>query len=111
MTTTSLLTFKNERTIAKEKLAQDLRTALDDADELLKLTVGQAGDRIADVRNRLQDSLTRARGQIEHIQSDVTAGTRSMVSEAEACVRENPWKSLCAAAVSGLVLGMLVGRL
>lgn len=110
MTTTSSLTFKNDRRIAKEKLANDLRTALDDADELLKLTAAQAGERLADVRGRLQQSLAKARGQLEHIQADVSAATRSMVSAAETCVQENPWKSLGGVAVAAFVLGMLIAR-
>lgn len=114
MTITSLLTLKNDRMLAKERLARDLRMALDDAEELLTLTSAQAGERVADVRGRLHDSIAKAREEVEHLRAEASEVAHSMASAAEQCVRESPWKSLGAAvatgAVTGLLLGMMIGR-
>jgi ElaB/YqjD/DUF883 family membrane-anchored ribosome-binding protein len=110
MTDPSLLTYKDARAIAKETLLRDLRTAFDDADVLLELTAAQAGERIADMRGRLQRSLATARGQIEEMQKGVSTASRSMISTAETCMHESPWKTLGAVAITSFVLGFLVGR-
>jgi ElaB/YqjD/DUF883 family membrane-anchored ribosome-binding protein len=114
MSTTFPFTFTDDRTLAKDKLARDLRAVLDDAEELLALTAAQAGEQLADVRGRLHESVTKARERIGHLQADSAEMARSMASVAEQCVRESPWKSLGAAlatgAVTGLLIGMVIGR-
>jgi ElaB/YqjD/DUF883 family membrane-anchored ribosome-binding protein len=114
MSTTFPLIVTNDRKIAKDKLVGDLRTVVDDAEELLALTAAQAGEELADVRGRLHESVTKARERIEHLQADSAAMARSMASAAVQCVRESPWKSLGAAvatgALTGLLIGMLIGR-
>lgn len=107
MTTTSL----HDRTTASKRLARDLRAFLDDAEELLALTAAQAGDRVADVRERLRKSLEKAREQVEDIGAEATEIAHAMSSAAEQRVRENPWKSLGAAAATGAVTGLLIGML
>lgn len=114
MTTTSLPDVGNECTTAREKIARDVRGVLDDAEELLTLTAAQTGERVADVRGRLRDSLQTARERVEDLRAEAAEAAHSISSAAERCVRENPWKSLgavaAAGAVAGVVIGMLIGR-
>lgn len=114
MTNTSATSIEKDGATARQKLARDLRLLLDDAEELLKLTAAQAGERVADVRARVQESLKKARGQVEDLGAEAAELAQSASSAAERCVRENPWKSLGAAAatgaIAGLVIGLLIGR-
>jgi ElaB/YqjD/DUF883 family membrane-anchored ribosome-binding protein len=110
-TTPPSISYENASAIAREKLARDLGTALDDAEELLRLTAAQTGERFDDVRGRLSESLARARRQIVGAQAELSAATRSMAAAAENCVRAHPWRSLGAASAAGAAAGLLLGML
>ena len=43
--------------VTKDKLAADLRVVIDDAEELLKATASQAGDKVAAARVKIQESV------------------------------------------------------
>ena len=51
----------NDSQVTKDKLVSDFKAVVADTEELLKLTAGQAGDKVADVRVRLTDKLTSAK--------------------------------------------------
>ena len=55
--------------ILTQKIKQDLEAVIDDAEELLKATASQTGERIEKVRARAQDSLRAARVRL----ADATA--------------------------------------
>ena len=44
----------------KEKLVQDFRSVVADAEELLRATAGQAGEKVAAARERIQENLVAA---------------------------------------------------
>lgn len=57
--------------ISKEKLMDDLRTVVADAEELLKATANQTGERIAAARVRAGDSLQAAKTRLSNAQEAV----------------------------------------
>src|SRR5215217_2049005 len=57
----------------RDKLVQDMRTVISDAEDLLRATANQAGEKIAVARERIQDSLHQAKVKL---------------AEADAIVRE-----------------------
>ena len=63
--------------MAKQKLAKDLRTTIDDVEELLRLTAGQVGERMGEVRNRLQSSLTESKAHLTHLQTEARSSAES----------------------------------
>jgi len=46
--------------VTKDKLVSDFKAVVADTEELLKLTAGQAGDKVADVRVRTSATLSPA---------------------------------------------------
>lgn len=96
--------------MARQKLAQDLRTTIDDVEELLRLTAGQVGERMIEVRNRLQDSLAGSRAHLQSLQADALERGRQASAEVEHYVQDNPWKALGIAALAGLIIGALLRR-
>jgi ElaB/YqjD/DUF883 family membrane-anchored ribosome-binding protein len=84
---------------ASDKLMQDLRAVMVDAEELLKATAGQTGERIEKVRARAEQSVRNARERVQ------AAG-----QEVNDRVQENPWTAIGVAAAVGLVVGMMLGR-
>ena len=84
---------------ASDKLMQDLRAVMVDAEELLKATAGQTGERIEKVRARAEQSVSKARERLQ------AAG-----QEVNDRVHDNPWTAVGVAAGVGLVVGMILGR-
>ncbi len=99
-----------ENEISKEKLMQDLRVVVADAEELLRATAGQAGEKISEVRDRIQDNLISAKENLAAAQESVVAKTKQAARVTDEYVHENPWKAVGIAAGVGLVVGMLISR-
>lgn len=99
-----------EGEVSKEKLMQDLRVVVSDAEELLRATAGQAGDKVASARERIQESLAAARERLVAAEHAVVEKTKQAAKATDEYVHENPWKSVGIAAGVGLVIGMLISR-
>ena len=95
---------------ARDSLARNLRAALDDAEELVRLTTEQAGDQIAAARSRVQASVAKARSELERVQSEAAQRTRQAVTEVDDYVHSHPWQSTALAGVLSAVIGVLIAR-
>ena len=95
---------------SQERLAHDFNTVLDDAQELLRHTAGEAGKGYADARERLQQSVEAARHGVETMEVAVLDSARQAVRSASSEVRRHPWASIGAGAAAGLLLGLLISR-
>jgi ElaB/YqjD/DUF883 family membrane-anchored ribosome-binding protein len=96
--------------ISKEKLVQDLRVVVADAEDLLRATAGQAGEKVSAARERIQENLAAAKERLAVAQENMIAKTRQAASVTDEYVHENPWKAVGIAAGAGLVIGMLISR-
>jgi ElaB/YqjD/DUF883 family membrane-anchored ribosome-binding protein len=99
-----------ENEISKEKLMQDLRVVVADAEELLRATAGQAGEKMSAARERIQENLAAAKQRLAAAQDAVVAKTKEAAKVTDEYVHENPWKAVGIAAGVGLVIGMLISR-
>ena len=97
-----------ENEVSKEKLMQDLRVVVADAEELLRATAGQAGEKVSAARERIQENLAKQRLAVA--QDAVVARTKEAAKVTDEYVHENPWKAVGIAAGVGLVIGMLISR-
>ena len=101
----------NDVTAAQtDKLMADLRLVVSDAEELLRSTAGQAGEGAAELRDRVQASLVRARAGLADAQDAALSRARAAGRAADDYVHDNPWRSIGIAAGFGLVVGLLIGR-
>lgn len=96
--------------VSKEKLVQDLRTVVSDAEELLRATAGQAGEKVNEARARIQENLAAAKERLAVAQENMVARTKQAASATDEYVHENPWKAVGIAAGAGLIVGMLISR-
>ncbi len=94
----------------KDKLVTDFRLVVADAEELLKMTANQAGDRMAEVRARVQDHLHGAKQKLAEAESALRDKTREAARATDDYVHENPWRAISIAAGMGLLIGLLIGR-
>ena len=100
----------NDAQVTKDKLVSDFKAVVADTEELLKLTAGQAGEKVADVRGRLAERLTATKYKLQYLEAAVVQKTKAAARATDDYVHENPWKSVGVAAGVGFLLGLLVNR-
>ena len=96
--------------VSTEKLMDDLRAVVADAEELLKATANQTGERIAAARGKAEESVKAAKARLAEQEAEVMAKTKAAAQATEDYVRANPWKAVGIAAAVGLILGLLAAR-
>ena len=94
----------------KEKLMNDLKVVIADAEELLKMTAGQAGDKAAELRMRMQARMEQAKADLARLQEVAVEKAKLAGQATDTYVRENPWKAVGIAAGVGLLAGLLLNR-
>ncbi|HSN42362.1 MAG TPA: DUF883 family protein [Burkholderiales bacterium] len=99
-----------ESAITKDKLAQDLKMVISDAEELLRATATQAGEKATVAREKIQESLHRAKVKLAEVEDVVIDTTKQTARATDEFVHDNPWKAVGIAAGIGLVIGLLIGR-
>jgi ElaB/YqjD/DUF883 family membrane-anchored ribosome-binding protein len=92
------------------KLKQDLQAVVVDAEELLKATAAQTGERVEKVRVRAEESLRVARARLAETGAAVGQRARVAANEFDDQVHRHPWASAGIAAGVGMVLGLLISR-
>lgn len=95
---------------SKDKLVSDLKVVVSDAEELLKLTAGQAGDKLGDVRVRLGERLAIAKERLIEAEAAVVEKTKMAAHATDDYVHAHPWQSVGVAAGVAFLLGLLAGR-
>lgn len=96
--------------VSKEKLAADLKVVVADAEELLRATASQAGEKVGVARERIQASLAQARIKLAEAERAVLDQTRIAAKATDEYVRENPWQAVGVGALIGFLLGALISR-
>lgn len=97
-------------TLQSERLISDVKILLNDVEELVKVTAVQGGEKVAEVRSRVQDTVNNLRPKLAELDSVVVERAKATAATADACLRENPWAAVGLSACLGLVIGMLAGR-
>ena len=93
---------------SKERLASDLKNLVVDAEELLKATASQAGDKIGVARQKIEQSLIEGKKALADAEKTIVEKSKEAAEIADDYVLENPWSAIGIAAGIGLVLGLLI---
>lgn len=102
--------MSTETAVSREKLAADLRAVIDDTEELLKATAGQAGEKIHAARARAEESLRTARARLGELGEAGVEKAKAAAKATDTYVHDNPWQAIGIAAGLGLFIGWLMGR-
>ncbi|MEO7726085.1 MAG: YqjD family protein [Burkholderiales bacterium] len=102
--------MSSDVSVPKDKLFQNFRTVVADAEELLRATASQAGEKVAAARERIQDSLHTAKVKLAEAEDVIVQRSKQAARVTDDYVHENPWQAVGAAAGVGLVVGLLIGR-
>jgi len=93
-----------------DKLIEDLKVVIRDAEALIKATSAQTGEKIQEVRAKAEESLRQAKVRLTAAEAEALKQVREVADATEEYVRENPWQSIGVAAGIGLLLGVLISR-
>jgi ElaB/YqjD/DUF883 family membrane-anchored ribosome-binding protein len=96
--------------VAKDKLVADLKLVVSDAEELLRATATQAGEKVSAARERIQASLSSAKEKLAQAERAAVEKAKEAAKATDEYVHEHPWKAVGIAAGVGFVLGLLIGR-
>jgi ElaB/YqjD/DUF883 family membrane-anchored ribosome-binding protein len=96
--------------VPREKLAEGFRAVLADAEELVKATASETGERVRLVRSRLEHSLQAARERFAELEELALERSRAAARATDRFAHDNPWQTAGVAAGIGLLLGLLIGR-
>ena len=96
--------------ISKDKLVADLKIVVSDAEELLRATASQAGEKVAAARERIQASLGSAKLKLVDAERVAVEKAKLAAKATDDYVQDNPWRAVGIAAGIGFVLGILIGR-
>ena len=102
--------MSTDTVVTREKLAQDLKIVIADAEELLRATASQAGEKAAAAREKIQESLHRAKMKLAEAEDILIDKTKQAAHATDEYVHEHPWKAVGVAAGIGLIIGLLIGR-
>ena len=94
----------------KDKLVADLKVLIGDTEELLKATAGQAGEKIATARERIQASLAVYKEKLVDAEHAMMERTKEAARATDEYVHDHPWQAVGVAAGVGVLLGMLIAR-
>ncbi len=96
--------------VTKEKLAQDLKIVIADAEDLLRATASQAGEKVSAARDKIQDSLRHAKVKLAEVEEVLIDKGKQAARATDEYVHDHPWKAVGIAAGIGLIIGMLISR-
>ncbi len=96
--------------VTKEKLIADFKVVVADAEELLRVTAGQAGEKAVELRGKIQSSLADAKLHLADAQQVMVDKAKAVGRASDEYVHDHPWRSVGIAAGVGLVIGLLIGR-
>lgn len=96
--------------VSKEKLISDFKVVVADAEELLRVTANQAGDKATELRGKLQIRLADAKLRLADAEAMVVDRAKQVGRAADDYVHDNPWRSVGVAAGFGFIVGLLIGR-
>ncbi len=93
-----------------QKLTADIKMLVQDAEELMTATAAETGDKVVEVRRRMQQTVNDVKPHIATIETAVSRQLTSAAACTDTYVRDNPWTAMGISAGVGLVIGLLVSR-
>lgn len=95
---------------SRQKLAEEMRTLVGDAEDVLKAAAKQGGEYLGAARERLERSVSVAKAELADAEQALVARARRHARETDEYVHDHPWSAIGIAAGAGLLIGLLIGR-
>jgi ElaB/YqjD/DUF883 family membrane-anchored ribosome-binding protein len=98
--------IENPSAASREKLKEDLRVLVRDAEELMKATASDMGEKAREARVRLSAALESAKSTCTRLEDQAIQTAKA----ADTYVHANPYPFIGAAFGLGVLLGVLINR-
>lgn len=100
----------NPADVSKEQLISDFKVVMADAEALLKATASQSGEKLVEIRARVEESLSTAKDHMLEAQAALLEKSRLAAKVTDDYVHDHPWKAIGIATGIGVIVGLLIGR-
>ena len=88
----------------------DVKTLVKDAQALLTAAAALTGEKAEELRSHGMRMLDVAMGKASHVQDQTLVKGKELAHTADVYVKDNPWRTIAAAAGIGLLVGVILGR-
>lgn len=88
----------------------DVKTLVKDAQTLLTAAAALTGEKAEELRGRGMQLLDVAMGKASQVQGQAMVKGKELAQSADGYVKDNPWRTIAAAAGVGLLVGVILGR-
>jgi len=93
--------------VTRDKLVEDVKVLAKDVQDLLKATASVVGDKAAEARVKVEESLKIAQDKLSDAHGHVKAKGQEAFAVTDTYVRDNPWNAVGVAAGIGFLLGVV----
>ena len=93
-----------------ENASADVKALVKDAQSLLTAAASLTGVKADELRSRGMEMLDRAMGKASQYQGQAVIKSKELAETADVYVKDNPWRTVAAAASLGLLVGIYLGR-
>jgi ElaB/YqjD/DUF883 family membrane-anchored ribosome-binding protein len=94
----------------REQLVADLKILMADVEDLVRATATQSGDKIAEVRGRIQQAAADLKPRLAQAQVMLKDKANIAAATTDDYVHDHPWTAMGVSAGIGLIIGLLIGR-
>lgn len=101
---------KSSENYSRDQLMKEFNQVIADADALLKSTANISGEKLTELRHKVEQSLHVAKERLAEIQADIYLKAKAAAKVTDVYVHDNPWRSIGVAAGIGFLIGMLSRR-
>jgi ElaB/YqjD/DUF883 family membrane-anchored ribosome-binding protein len=100
----------SESNRTKTKMAEDFKSIVNDADDLLQATAKISGEGFNLARAKFSEKLQTAKASLADAEQLVVNKAKQAVTATDDYVKVNPWTSVGIAAGVGILIGFLFGK-
>ena len=93
-----------------DNVQTDIKTLVKDAQSLLTAAAALTGEKADEMRSRGMELLDVALGKSKEYQGQAVVKGKELAHTADVYVKDNPWRTIAAAASVGLLVGVILGR-
>lgn len=93
---------------ARTQLVEDFQKIVGDAEGLLRAMATVPGDKVTALRANVEERLAASKERLRELQGAAVERTTAAAKAADEYVHENPWPLIGAAAVAGVIVGLII---
>lgn len=95
---------------AASNIKADMQTLVKDAQTMLEAAAALSGEKADHMRGKGMHLLDQALGKAHELSDEALIRSKHLAKVSDHYVKDNPWKTIAAAAGVGLLLGVILGR-